>query len=324
MTKNVLVTGGAGFLGSHFVEKGLEKGWSITVVDNYCTSTGDNIVPFLGKKNFRALEADISEGIPDSVVTGDELDLIANFASPASPPRYQALAMETIKAGTVGVMHLVELAKLHDATLFHTSTSEVYGDPDAHHHPQTESFWGNVNPYGERSCYDESKRVAEAILFAARHQSNGSDPINTNIVRIFNTYGPNMDPNDGRVVSNFIVQALKEEPITIMGDGNQTRSFCYVDDLIEGFMRVIDENIEGPINIGNPQEFTVKQLAHIILKLTGSRSTIQYIDMPKDDPKQRNPDISKATEDLKWSPKVTLEQGLLDTIKYFKNKINSK
>ncbi len=318
MTRKVLITGGAGFLGSHFTEASLNRGWDVTVVDNYSTCLPDNLQKLESHKHLHKIYADICEPFPNEL-SDVSFDLIVNLASPASPPRYQQLAEETLRVGTVGVMNMVGLARKHNAQLFHASTSEVYGDPLSAFHPQPESYWGNVNSYGERSCYDESKRAAEAILWTARHPHASSNlaPVDTNIVRIFNTYGPHMDPEDGRVVSNFIMQALRGDDITIYGTGEQTRSFCYVDDLIRGFMKVIDKNIEGPINLGNPTEYTMNELAQKIVVLTDSRSKIVYRPLPGDDPTQRRPDITKAEAELDWTPEISLEDGLKRTIAYF-------
>lgn len=318
MSRTVLVTGGVGFLGSHFTKNALSRGWDVTVIDNFSTCNPDNLSDLLDNPHLRVIRADICNPL-SSEIAEITFDLIVNLASPASPPRYQQLAEETLRVGTVGVMHMVELARKHGAQLFHASTSEVYGDPSPDFHPQPERYWGNVNSYGERACYDESKRAAEAILWTARHPHPSSKlaPVDTNIVRIFNTYGPHMDPEDGRVVSNFIMQALRGQDITIYGSGKQTRSFCYVDDLIRGFMAIIDEHAEGPINLGNPGEFTMLELAEKVITLTKSPSRIVFKPLPKDDPTQRKPDIAKARELLHWSPEINLDEGLRRTIAYF-------
>lgn len=305
--KRILVTGGAGFLGSHLCERLLGEGHEVLCVDNFYTGSRDNIFPLLSHPHFELIRHDIC--LPLHV----EVDEIYNFACPASPLHYQADPIQTIKTSVLGAMNLLGLAKRLKAKIFQASTSEVYGDP--HCHPQSEEYWGNVNPIGVRSCYDEGKRCAETLFFDY-HRKNG---VSIKVGRIFNTYGPRMHPNDGRVVSNFIVQALKNEPITLYGDGLQTRSFCYVDDLIEVICRIMNtsDEITGPINIGNPVEFKVIDLAKHVIRLTGSRSKIEFYPLPSDDPKQRRPNISRAKQLLDWEPKVPLEQGLLATIAYF-------
>ena len=301
-----LIAGGAGFLGSHLCERLLKDGHEVICLDNYFTGRKVNIEHLLENKNFELIRHDITE--PISI----EADWIFNLACPASPPHYQYDSVKTIKTSVLGAINLLELAKKCKARIFQASTSEVYGDPAIH--PQIESYWGNVNPIGIRSCYDEGKRVAET-LFMDYHRQYGVD---IRIVRIFNTYGPRMLMNDGRVVSNFIVQALNGDDITIYGDGKQTRSFCYVDDLIEGFIRLMtQEDITGPINIGNPGEFTMLELANEVIKLTKSKSKIVYKPLPGDDPKMRKPDISLAKQFLGWEPKIQLNDGLKKTIKYF-------
>jgi UDP-glucuronate decarboxylase len=303
--KRILVTGGAGFLGSHLCERLLNEGHEILCVDNFFTGSRENINHLLDTSQFEFLRHDIC--FPLHV----EVDEIYNFACPASPLHYQADPIQTIKTSVLGALNLLGLAKRLNCKIFQASTSEVYGDP--HMHPQTEAYWGNVNPIGIRSCYDEGKRCAETLFFDY-HRKNG---ISIRVARIFNTYGPRMHPNDGRVVSNFIVQALKNEPITIYGDGTQTRSFCYVDDLIEVMIRLMNSTEIGPVNIGNPTEFRVLDLAKQVIALTGSRSQVIHKPLPSDDPKQRRPDITKARHLLKWEPKVPLEEGLKSTIDYF-------
>lgn len=313
---NVLVAGGAGFLGSHLCAALLERGDTVTCIDNLCTGRRQNIEALLQDPAFQFIETDISQPLPDTV-TQNTYNIIANLASPASPPRYVALAVETLLVGSNGTKNLLDLARRDNARFLQASTSEVYGDPEIH--PQPETYWGNVNSYGARSMYDESKRFAEALIWVYRHQFN----VNTAVLRIFNTYGPHMDPADGRVVSNFIVQALRNEPITLYGEGTQTRSFCYVSDQITGMLALIDSNEEGPINVGNPHEFTMAELAERVLKLTGSTSKTVHKPLPPDDPAQRKPDITKAKKHLAWEPKVELEEGLQKTIAYFKGEIST-
>lgn len=305
--KRVLVAGGAGFLGSHLCERLLNEGCEVLCVDNFYTGAKENILPLLNNPRFELLRHDIC--LPLYV----EVDEIYNFACPASPLHYQADPIQTMKTSVLGAMNLLGLAKRLGCKIFQASTSEVYGDP--HIHPQKEEYWGNVNPIGYRSCYDEGKRCAETLFFDYMRQNK----VPIKVARIFNTYGPRMHPNDGRVVSNFIVQALKNEPITIYGDGSQTRSFCYVDDLVEVAIRLMDSpsSITGPINIGNPSEFRVLELAQEVIRLTSSSSPIIHHPLPADDPKQRRPDITKARQLLYWEPKVSLEQGLRATIAYF-------
>lgn len=312
--RKVLISGGAGFLGSHLIKAFIDKGDSVVAVDNLCTGRRENIAALEGSRLFTFVEHDISKPLPKSV-TAQKYDIVANLASPASIPSYTRLALETLLVGAMGTKHLLDLAKRDNARFFHTSTSEVYGEPKVH--PQPESYWGNVNSYGGRAMYDEAKRFAEALIWVYRHQQG----VNTGIVRIFNTYGPHMDPQDGRVVSNFIMQALRGEPLTMYGQGNQTRSFCYVSDQIDGLVRLIESDQEGPINIGNPTEFTMKELAQKVLALTGSKSKIIYRPLPPDDPTQRRPDISKAKELLGWEPKVSLDEGLKPTVEYYKTQL---
>ena len=302
-----LVTGGAGFLGSHLCERLLNDGHEVLCLDNYFTGRLQNIAHLRDNRNFELIRHDVTEPILL------EVDRIFNLACPASPVHYQFNPVKTIKTSVMGAINMLGLAKRVHARILQASTSEVYGDPAVH--PQKEDYWGNVNPIDIRSCYDEGKRVAET-LFMDYHRQNHVD---IRIVRIFNTYGPRMLMNDGRVVSNFIVQALKDEDLTIYGDGTQTRSFCYVDDLIEAFVRMMDqEEIIGPVNVGNPGEFTMLELAQAVLELTGSKSKIVYQPLPGDDPKMRRPDISLAKKTLGWEPKVNLFDGLQKTIEYFK------
>jgi UDP-glucuronate decarboxylase len=307
LRKRVLVTGGSGFLGSHLCERLLQDGHEVICADNYYTGTRDNTLSLLGNPRFEVLRHDIT--FPLYV----EVDEIYNLACPASPIHYQLDPVQTTKTSVHGAINMLGLAKRLRAGILQASTSEVYGDPTMH--PQREEYWGNVNPIGPRSCYDEGKRCAETLFFDYWRQHR----LRIKVARIFNTYGPRMHPNDGRVVSNFIVQALKGEPITIFGDGNQTRSFCYVSDLIEALVRLMgtSDSVTGPVNLGNPAEFTIGQLANRIVALTGSRSTIEYPPLPANDPRQRQPDISLATATIGWKPVVELEEGLAMTIAYF-------
>ena len=305
--KRVLVTGGAGFLGSHLCERLLERDCDVVCVDNFFTGTRQNIKHLLGNPNFEALRHDVT--FPLYI----EVDEIYNLACPASPIHYQFDPVQTTKTSVHGAINMLGLAKRLKAKVLQASTSEVYGDPTVH--PQVETYWGNVNPIGSRSCYDEGKRCAETLFFDYWRQHR----LRIKVARIFNTYGPRMHPNDGRVVSNFIVQALKGEPITLFGDGQQTRSFCFVTDLIDGLIRFMesDDDLTGPINFGNPVEFTIRQLAQTVIEMTGSRSQIAYKPLPPDDPRQRQPDISLARERLGWAPAVMLADGLRETIRYF-------
>ena len=307
--KQILVTGGAGFIGSHLCERLLKDGNNVICMDNYFTCLKQNIVHLLDNPYFELVRHDVT--FPYYV----EVDEIYNLACPASPIHYQFDPVSTTKTSVIGAINMLGLAKRTKARILQASTSEVYGDPIVH--PQEESYWGNVNPIGLRSCYDEGKRCAET-LFMDYHRQNKVD---VKIIRIFNTYGPRMRPDDGRVVSNFIMQALKGEDITIYGDGKQTRSFQYVDDLVEGMIRMMaSENFTGPVNLGNPREFTMLELAELVLKMTNSKSKIIFTPLPSDDPKQRKPDITLAKEKLNgWEPKIRLEEGLIDTIKYFKS-----
>ncbi len=305
----ILVTGGAGFIGSHLCEYLLGKGQEVICVDNYFTGSKENIKHLLSNKNFKVIEHDII----NPLFLDEKIDQIYNLACPASPIHYQVNKIRTIKACTVGMVNMLGLAKSHRARILQASTSEIYGDPKIH--PQHEGYLGNVNCLSPRSCYDEGKRVAESLIMAYHWQNN----IDTRIVRIFNTYGTRMSMNDGRVISNFIVQALKNEPITIYGRGSQTRSFCYVSDLVEGMYRVMNlENFHNPINLGNPGEFTIIKLAKRVKKLTKSKSEIIYKPLPVDDPVKRKPDISLAKKLISWEPKVKLDDGLKETIEYFK------
>lgn len=308
--KNILVTGGAGFLGSHLCEKLLQdSNNNVICLDNFFTGNKHNVYHLLNNKNFELIRHDVT--FPLYI----EVDEIYNLACPASPIHYQHDPVQTTKTSVHGAINLLGLAKRTGAKIFQASTSEVYGDPEVH--PQPEEYWGKVNPIGIRSCYDEGKRCAETLFFDYHRQNN----VNIRVARIFNTYGPRMNPNDGRVVSNFIVQALKGDDITIYGDGSQTRSFCYVDDLIDGFIKLMNapDEITGPINLGNPGEFSMKELAEKILLLTGSNSKLNFQELPQDDPKQRRPNIQKANSQLGWEPNINLEIGLKETINYFKN-----
>ncbi|CAO3363771.1 UDP-glucuronic acid decarboxylase family protein (plasmid) [Azospirillum sp. A26] len=308
--KRVLVTGGAGFLGSHLCERLLAAGNDVLCVDNFFTGSRDNVLHLLDNPHFELMRHDVT--FPLYV----EVDEIYNLACPASPIHYQHDPVQTTKTSVHGAINMLGLAKRVGARIMQASTSEVYGDPAVH--PQPEEYWGNVNTIGPRACYDEGKRCAETLFFDYHRQHK----LDIKVIRIFNTYGPRMHPNDGRVVSNFIIQALKGEPITIYGDGQQTRSFCYVDDLIEGFLRFMDTpaGVAGPINLGNPGEFTMLELAEKVIRLTRSASTIEHMPLPQDDPKQRRPDIAKARALLNWEPAVPLDEGLDRTIAYFRGR----
>lgn len=311
--KNILVTGGGGFLGSHLCERLLNDGHNVICADNFFTGCKRNIEPLLDNHRFEVLRHDVT--FPLYV----EVDEIYNLACPASPIHYQRDPVQTVKTCVHGAINMLGLAKRIGAKILQASTSEVYGDPQIH--PQIEEYWGNVNPIGERACYDEGKRAAETLFMSYYRQCR----LRIKIVRIFNTYGPNMHPNDGRVVSNFILQALRNEPITIYGDGTQTRSFCYCKDLIDAMVRMMNTNdtVTGPVNIGNPGEFTMLQLTELVKRLTGSRSEIVFKPLPSDDPRQRRPDISKAKDLLDWTPSTPLEEGLKLTISYFDTLLRS-
>ncbi len=306
--KRVLVTGGAGFLGSHLCDRLLKNGADVLCVDNFYSGTRDNIIHLIGSPHFELVRHDIT--FPLYV----EVDEIYNLACPASPIHYQWDPVQTTKTSVHGAIKMLGLAKRTKAKIFQASTSEVYGDPEVH--PQEESYWGRVNPIGIRSCYDEGKRCAETLFFDYHRQHN----LEIKVARIFNTFGPRMHPNDGRVVSNFIVQALQGKNITIYGDGSQTRSFCYVDDLIEGFVRLMasKNDVTGPINLGNPDEFTIKQLGEIVIQMVGGKSKLVFETLPQDDPKQRKPDISLAKTTLDWEPQIKLKDGLEKTIEHFR------
>ncbi len=307
MSKRILITGGAGFIGSHLCEKLLKEKNEIICLDNYFTGSKENIAHLLDYKNFELVRHDVVDEFRF------EVDEIYNLACPASPVHYQYNPIKTMKTSFLGTMNCLGLAKRVKAKMFQASTSEVYGDP--HVHPQKENYWGNVNPIGIRSCYDEGKRAAETLCFDYYRQHK----VQVKVIRIFNTYGPKMHPQDGRVVSNFILQALQNHDITVYGEGNQTRSFCYVDDLVNGFVKMMGppDDFIGPVNLGNPGEFTILELAEKVLKLTGSKSKIIKKPLPSDDPMQRRPDISIAKEKLKWEPTIQLDEGLQKTIKYF-------
>ncbi|HXK91151.1 MAG TPA: SDR family oxidoreductase [Bacteroidales bacterium] len=305
--KRILVTGGAGFIGSHLCERLLKEGNEVICLDNLFTSTKDNIAPLIDNKYFEFIRHDIIQPIHL------EIDEIYNLACPASPIHYQYNPIKTIKTSVMGAINMLGLAKRVKAKILQASTSEVYGDPLVH--PQYEEYWGNVNPIGPRSCYDEGKRCAESLFINYYFQNK----VRIKIARIFNTYGPRMHPNDGRVVSNFIIQAIQNKPITIYGDGTQTRSFCYVDDMLDGLIKLMNtsDEIIGPINLGNPSEFKIIELAELIIDLTNSKSEIIHLPLPEDDPIRRQPDITKAKSILEWQPKISLKEGLVKTIEYF-------
>lgn len=307
--KRILVTGGGGFLGSHLCGRLLDQGNEVICLDNFFTGRKSNIVPLLSNPYFEVMRHDITFSVYL------EVDEIYNLACPASPVHYQDDPVQTIKTSVHGAINILGLAKRLGIKVFQASTSEVYGNPKVH--PQTESYWGNVNPIGVRSCYDEGKRAAETLFFDYKRQHN----LDIKVARIFNTYGPNMHPNDGRVVSNFIMQALKNEDLTIYGDGSQTRSFCYVDDLIDGFLLLMNSELNGPINLGNPNEISMTELANMIIKLTKSASKIKHLKLPDDDPVRRKPNIELAIRELNWKPQIHLEEGILKTISYFKNQL---
>ncbi|TIS57084.1 UDP-glucuronic acid decarboxylase family protein [Mesorhizobium sp.] len=312
--RRILVTGGAGFLGSHLCERLLGQGHEVLCVDNFTTGRIRNLDHLRRRPNLKVVRHDVS--LPLTI----DVDEIYNLACPASPPDYQADPIQTMRTSVLGALNLLELAKTRGIKIFQASTSEIYGDP--HVHPQPESYWGNVNPVGPRSCYDEGKRCAETMFFDFHQQHR----VEIKVARIFNTYGPRMRPDDGRVVSNFIVQALKGNDITIYGDGSQTRSFCFVDDLIDGFVRLMASppSFTGPVNLGNPGEFTVRELAERVIALTGSRSRIVHRPLPVDDPRQRRPDVSLAMSELDWQPKIPLSDGLAQTIAYFDRLLTSE
>ncbi len=307
--KKILVTGGAGFLGSHLCDRLVAQGHHVIALDSFFTGNRRNVEQLIGNPKFEVIEHDVVDPIHV-----DGLDEIYNLACPASPVHYQHDPIHTMKTSVLGALNMLELARKSNAKIFQASTSEVYGDPIVH--PQPEGYWGHVNPIGIRSCYDEGKRAAETLFFDYHRQHK----LRIRVVRIFNTYGPRMAADDGRVVSNFIVQALQGKDLTVYGEGSQTRSFCYADDLVEGFIRLMnaDDTVTGPVNIGNPGEFTMLELAERVLRLTGSQSKLIHFPLPEDDPKQRRPDISKAKELLGWVPTVALEEGLARTIAYFK------
>lgn len=309
--KRILVTGGAGFIGSHLCERLLSEGNYVICLDNFFTGSKKNIEHLIGNVNFELVEHDITKEF------FAEVDQIYNLACPASPPHYQYNAIKTIKTSVLGIINMLGLAKRCKATILQASTSEVYGDPKVH--PQTEDYWGNVNPIGIRSCYDEGKRCAETLMMDYHRQHN----VDIRIVRIFNTYGPNMDMNDGRVVSNFIVQALKGQDITVYGEGLQTRSFCFVSDLVDGLIKMMNntQRFIGPVNLGNPSERTILDFAKMIIEMTGSKSKIVYNELPSDDPMQRKPDLTVAIRELNWQPTTDIKVGLEKTIKYFEQKI---
>ena len=308
--KRILVTGGAGFIGSHLCARLVEEGNDVLCVDNFFTGSKSNIEPLLDKHNFEMIRHDVTKEL---LV---EVDQIYNLACPASPVHYQYNPVKTMKTSVMGAINMLGLAKRVKARILQASTSEVYGNPNVH--PQPEKYWGNVNPIGIRSCYDEGKRAAETLFFDYHRQND----VDIKVIRIFNTYGPNMNANDGRVVSNFIVQALQGEDITIYGDGTQTRSFCYVDDLVEGMVRMMNsrEGFTGPVNLGNPGEFTMLELAEKVISLTGSKSKIVHRPLPQDDPTQRKPVIDLAKKELDWEPRIPLDEGLVKTIAYFQTK----
>jgi len=313
LKKRILVTGGAGFLGSHLCERLVNEGNDVLCLDSFFTGSKDNVAHLMGNPYFELIRHDVSQPI------FLEVDEIYNLACPASPPHYQYDPVHTTKTSVMGAINMLGMAKRNKAKILQASTSEVYGDPEIH--PQPESYWGRVNTIGPRSCYDEGKRCAETLFFDYKRQHN----LKIKVARIFNTYGPRMHPNDGRVVSNFIMQALQGESITIYGDGSQTRSFCYVDDLIEAFVRLMGtaDEVTGPINTGNPGEFSMLELASLVIELTNSKSKLIYEPLPADDPKQRQPDITLAKSVLDWEPKVKLEEGLKHTIAYFEKHVQN-
>ena len=316
MTMRILVTGAAGFLGSHLTDRLLRDGHSVLGVDNLSTGHAENLSHLDAEPRFRFLQWDICESFPADFDPG-RVDYIFNLASPASPPEYMRLAIETLHVGSIGTKNMLAMAVKYGAGFLHASTSECYGDPLVH--PQVEDYWGNVNPVGPRSVYDEAKRFAEALVMTY-HRTHG---VNTHLARIFNTYGPRLQPSDGRVVSNFMMQALRGEPLTIYGDGRQTRSFCFVDDLIEGIVRLARSAEHMPVNLGNPAEFTILECAQAVLEVTGSKSKLRFESLPEDDPARRCPDIGKARTLLGWEPQVPLKEGLARSLDYFKNKLGA-
>ncbi|MBA2338843.1 MAG: SDR family oxidoreductase [Pyrinomonadaceae bacterium] len=306
----ILVTGGAGFIGSHLCERLLDEGHEVICLDNFFTGRRENVSHLLDNHRFELVRHDVTEPILL------EVDQIYNLACPASPVHYQYNPVKTVKTNVLGMINMLGLAKRVRARVLQASTSEVYGDP--HVHPQTEGYWGNVNPIGIRSCYDEGKRIAETLMMDYHRQNN----VDTRIARIFNTYGPRMLENDGRVVSNFIVQALRGEGMTVYGTGEQTRSFCYVDDLVEGLMRLMNtEGVHDPVNLGNPSEFTIRELAEEVMRLIGSKEEIKFCPLPQDDPRQRQPDITRAKELLNWTPTIPLKEGLKKAVQYFEGRV---
>jgi UDP-glucuronate decarboxylase len=310
--KRILVAGGAGFIGAHLCRRLLDEGNEVICVDNFVTGQRQNIKELIANPQFELIRHDVVEPLML------EVDQVYHLASPASPVHYQSNGIKTLKTNFIGTHNLLGLAKRTRARFLLASTSEVYGDPEVH--PQTEDYWGHVNPIGERSMYDEGKRVAEALTMQYYRQND----VDVRIVRIFNTYGPWMCPDDGRVVSNFIVQALRKEPITIYGDGSQTRSFCYVSDLVDGLVRMMNSAVTGPVNLGNPREMTVLEIARLVIEMTGNESEIEFRPLPSDDPRRRKPDITTARERLGWEPRVSLEEGLAATIDYFRKRIASR
>jgi dTDP-glucose 4,6-dehydratase len=308
----VLVTGAAGFLGSHLTDRLLGEGHSVIGVDNLCTGDRENLAHLTNEPRFRFEERDIC-----TLFDSGSVDYVFNFASPASPPEYLRLGIETLRVGSIGVDNTLEIAARYGAGYLHASTSESYGDPLEH--PQREEYWGNVNPVGPRSVYDEAKRFGEALVMAW-HRSRG---VNTHLARIFNTYGPRLHPSDGRVISNFMMQALRGQPLTIYGDGNQTRSFCYVDDLIEGILLLSRSDEHLPVNLGNPDEFTILECAKAVLEVTGSKSELRFEDLPEDDPTRRCPDIAKARALLGWEPRITLKEGLERSLEFFRSHLSA-
>jgi len=311
MKQNILVTGGAGFLGSHLCDRFLSEGFAVIAMDNLCTGTTDNLAHLIGRDDFRFVHHDVTEYI----YLADPLYAVVHFASPASPVDYQELPIQTLKVGSLGTHKALGLAKHKQARFLLASTSEVYGDPIVH--PQPESYWGNVNPVGPRGVYDEAKRFGEALSMAYHRVHD----VNVKIARIFNTFGPRMRFNDGRAIPNFFVQALKGDPLTLFGDGTQTRSFCYVDDLVEGLFRLLQSDVHEPVNLGNPEEWSVRKMAETIVELSGSKSSITLHELPVDDPKVRQPDISRARQILGWKPGVSIEQGLAATLEDFRHRL---